>query len=204
MKTTDSYDKHQELKCLLREKGYSRYSQRNGINKRWFLIVRAEGMILTPVKPELLLPLVMAVFGDCVLDKFSKKSIADSFSEDLGLLQAYLEETLDDFDGDLLCDTDVTTYLFFSNVALAVTAKEIVEIQYDDLSGYIWKSQIVDHSFDLQSVETSRESKFFDFIQGLCYCPIEAVGEERVCHLSSIMGAMLNNSNTVKFEQNEK
>lgn len=186
------------MQQLLREKKNFLYLPKCGSNKRLAKIIRVDGMILTQIEQESLLPLAIECFPKVDKDNSRVKSEAEIFAEDPAVFLAYLEKTLDHFDGQFNQDSATTTFLYFKRTALAITAKTIVELNYNDLPGYIWRSQIIDHNLDLQSIQSAKESKFFDFIQGLCYFSVEATEEDRICHLSSIMGAMLNTSSHCK------
>jgi len=200
MKNKNNNAVHREVQRILREKGFFLYRPKN---KKRPQIVSVDAMVVTPVEPEVLLPIV----ADCYRKDAEKNSLEETTAEIFEIepetFLAYLKMTLDYFDGTFLVGTATTTYLFFKNGVFEVTAGDITKIEYGDLPGHVWNRQIVDYDLDLQSIASVKEGKFYDFIDALSYFAIEAFAEERVCHLSALIGSLLNNYNNVNNPEDQ-
>jgi len=195
MKNKNNSAVHREVQRILREKGFFLYRPKN---KKRPQIVSVDAMVVTPVEPEVLLPIV----ADCYRKDTEKNSLeemtAKIFEIEPETFLAYLKMTLDSFDGTFLVGTATTTYLFFKNGVFAITADDITRMEYADLPGHVWSRQIVDYDLELQSIESVKEGKFYDFIDALGYFAIEALAEGRVNHLATLIGSLLNNYNDEK------
>jgi len=183
---------HLNLQRILREKGFSLYRPKNHKRPR---IVCVEGNVVTPVEPEVLLPIVLEIYMKDAEKNSLEEITAKIFENEPETFRLYLEMTLDPFDGTFRNDSSTTTHFYFKNGVLAVTADDITRIEYADLPGHVWNRQIVDFDLDLQSIESVKKGKFYDFIDALGYFAIEAFAEERVCHLTALLGSLLNNYN---------
>jgi len=186
---------HLLVQRTLRERGFSLYRPKNG---GWPRIVIVESMIVTPVEPDAVLPIVLEIFRTDVEKNSLEEIVAEVFELEPDTFWLYLEMTLDPFDGTFLVGTATTTYLFFKNGVFAITAGDITRMEYADLPGHVWSRQIVDYNLDLQSIASVKEGQFYDFIDALGYFAIEELAEERVCHLSALIGSLLNNYNDEK------
>lgn len=70
------------------------------------------------------------------------EKVATIFS-DKGGLMAMLVEIEDNFIQD---DKD-STWLFFRNIAIKITSEDVTPFEYKTLTGYIWKSDIIDRDY---------------------------------------------------------
>jgi len=183
---------HFEVQRILREKGFFLYKPKNHLRLQ---IVKVDNRVVSPVNQEVLLPLVVEVYRRDAEKNSLEDIVAEVFELEPDTFRVYLEMTLDTFDGTFQKDTATTTNLFFKNGVFIVTADEITKIEYRDLTGYVWSRQIIDHELDLQTIESVKEGKFYDFIDALCYFAIDGYHEDQVYHLSTLIGSLLNNYN---------
>ena len=70
------------------------------------------------------------------------EKVATIFS-DKGGLMAMLSELEDNF----IKDTADSTWLFFKNIAIKITPEDITPFEYKTLTGFIWKSDIIDRDY---------------------------------------------------------
>jgi len=195
MKIVSNNAVHLEVQRILKEKGFFLYRPKN---KKRPQIVSVDAMVVTPVEPEVLLPIVQECYRKNAEKNSLEEVTAKIFEDEPETIRLYLQMTLDQFDGTFMTDTATTTHLFFKNCVFAVTAGDITRMEYRDLPWYVWSRQIVDHDLELQSIESVKEGKFYDFIDALGYFAIEALAEDRVNHLSTLLGSLLNNYNNEK------
>lgn len=87
--------------------------------------------------------------------------VSSIFSPDGGIM-AMLNELEDKF----IWDDKNSTWLFFSNLAIEVTAKEYILHEYSKLTGYIWKSSIIDREFYQHDFASCDADKFIEILGG--------------------------------------
>ncbi len=155
-----------------------------GINKTYFAeeeptLIRRKVNILEELHGHVLFD----VIRDSVIGKMSK--YIDISSEETGstliprikLVQVYHKHMTkilnDDFKAlclkktvTLLEDTIDMAFLFYQNRVIKVTATGIYEVEYSDLDGAIWKSQILGRPFNPSS--SSKKGEFEQFIENVC------------------------------------
>ncbi len=92
-------------------------------------------------------------------DKMYEK-VSTIFSKDGGLI-AVLKELDDNF----IRDTKHSIWLFFSNLAIEINS-QIIPHEYNELTGYIWRSSIIQRDFYECAFEESDGNKFLDILAG--------------------------------------
>jgi hypothetical protein len=73
---------------------------------------------------------------------------------------------LDTTDIDMLEDTSDKCYLYYNNCTVEITKDKIVEHEYIDIDGYVWKKQIIDRKFTKNDHHGSEFRKFLWLISG--------------------------------------
>lgn len=194
MNKLDFEDKYLKMKCLLREGGYFKYTPKNGSSRRSSEIVQVSGKKVSPMGLGTLYLSKMECLPEGEKENSLKKSFAEIYAFDFGAFRADLEENLDDFEGPFLSDTTGKTYLFYTDTALEITAKEIAKIKYDDLAGYVWADQIVDHDFNSLPLKSVKDSALYEIFSELSTFVFEDIAEPRKQHLISMIGCLLNDS----------
>lgn len=91
-----------------------------------------------------------------------------------------------------ISDTKDTSYLYYKNCAVKITAKEISPIDYLDLGGYVWKDHVIDRNFIRCSV-TDR-CDFKRFISNINYAD-----HERIKSMESTIGFLLHGYKNLSF-----
>lgn len=82
-------------------------------------------------------------------------------------------------------DTEDTSYFYFNNGVVAVTADNIKLIPYKDFEGVIWEDGIKKHDIDLENFDKSVFKTFMEKIVGI------EDGSERLLALETAMGYLL-------------
>ena len=73
---------------------------------------------------------------------------------------------LDSTDINMMEDTAETCYLYYNNCAVEIGKDTIIEHEYIDLNGYVWKKQIIDRKFSKYDHHDSEFRKFLWLIAG--------------------------------------
>lgn len=95
---------------------------------------------------------------------------------------------LETIDVEFKKDTADTCYLYYKDSAVKITKNEIEEINYIDLSGYIWKNQCIDRVYKKVGHKDSMFRKFIWLISGQ--------DENRYNSLRSVIGYLLHSYKT--------
>lgn len=87
-----------------------------------------------------------------------------------------------------------TAYIFYQDKAAKVTAKGIEPVEYKDLPGYIWASQIIPRPLPSQATGANIWAQFIDKISGR----LDTSGQwqpdlQRLTHLKSALGYLMHN-----------
>lgn len=100
---------------------------------------------------------------DFVLDQLltmDDKSIYNFFAERTKYFEEKFLTLLGTIDIFFISDTKDTSYIYFRNCALRITADNIEQIDYVDLGGYVWKSHVIDRMYFDNEFEGSDFQKF--------------------------------------------
>ncbi len=77
--------------------------------------------------------------------------------------------TLQQFSHPLKRDSKNTANIYFKNGICEISKDKIVFVSYENITGYIWDSQIIDHEFQLASYdEVKSSSEFYSFLHDIC------------------------------------
>jgi hypothetical protein len=95
-----------------------------------------------------------------LLSSGEEQSIAEFYNQ-YGVITEQIKKVLDPIEPKILSDDVDTCYLAYQNVVVALTKTEIAHLDYKDLPGMIWDSQIIDRDFG----EEDGTAVFQQFIQ---------------------------------------
>ena len=88
-------------------------------------------------------------------------------------------------------DTIDTSYLYFENCAVKITKEEVVAIDYLELDGSVWKSQVINHNYE--PCETNL-GDYKEFVSNIC-----DQNSERIKTMESTIGFMLHGHKNVSY-----
>jgi len=168
---------HTDLYSYLEQQGF--YSvEKNGVD------------IFVQIKDNIVVETSKKIMKNCALNYVNAhgdKAVKDTFRKNVnnlfsnGLLDLLTQKEL-----TYLRDTKKKVYKSFKNGIVKVTKKDIELIPYNQIDGYVWKEDIIDHKFDNQSGKTDFK-KFCKLISNSEESP------ERYKSLRSILGYALSN-----------
>lgn len=81
---------------------------------------------------------------------------------DSGGVMSMLERLEDKF----ITDTQTETWIFFKNYAVKITGEEILPMQYKEVSGYIWSTNIIDRNFYNDDYSNCDAERFVQILGG--------------------------------------
>jgi hypothetical protein len=111
----------------------------------------------------------------------------------------YREKTLFYYDNLLLMpaieileikDTADTSYMFFKNCLLRITAKGLEKIKYDDINGHVLEKDIIGYELTSEDCDNAI-GKFNFFIQDICENENQEISENNFESLITIIGYIL-------------
>ncbi len=112
----------------------------------------------------------------------------------------YKEKSLFNYDNLLLMpvmeineikDTADTSFLFFKNCVMRISQYGGIEkLSYDELSGHVFETDIIDFSLETDDVERN-EGEFYSFLKDICSHEDPETAELNLRSLESIIGYML-------------
>jgi hypothetical protein len=89
-----------------------------------------------------------------------------------------------------IVDTADTSYMFFKNCVLRVTAKGVEKIKYDDISGHVFEKDIIDYKLKCEDCDDA-VGKFNLFLQDICENDNREIEENNSESLITILGYIL-------------
>lgn len=170
---------------------------------RRFILVRIEHRIIFEIDIIWIRNFVkqkIESLPDQISENFTRKDLQELFLK--GVSQYINSEKLSEFNLEtieFLQDTQHTAYFFFKNGFVEVTKDTIKLKSYKELSGYIWKSQIINHKFEVVTDTTKIEAfDFSRFIENICSIrlPEKKLDVERHEALICTIGYLLHNYRT--------
>jgi len=111
----------------------------------------------------------------------------------------YKEKSLFSYDNLLLMpvieideiqDNADTSYLFFKNCVLRITASGIEKLKYDDIQGHVFEDDIIDFELVYDNVERNT-GEFFMFLQDICSNENIQIEDYNLESLMTIIGYVL-------------
>jgi hypothetical protein len=107
---------------------------------------------------------------DDVKDDMTEK-ISTIFQESGGLITAHMKQ----LEGEFIKDAKDSTWFFFSNFAVKVTANEFETVLYKDLPGYVWERNILDRRFQSADFNDCDAEKFCRILGGENYTMLRQI-----------------------------
>lgn len=152
----------------------------HGIYKYWLdestsVFVKVENFIVTEINIEKIVDIVKSLISqlpNSISDNFSNNDLWEVFLQKLKFFisKEYLS-TLKSLDLPFITDTQKCSYVFFNNCFVVVSKDSVLVKKYSDLSGYIWKEQIINFNFSLIPAEQSFDTNsciFGKFSELIC------------------------------------
>ena len=180
------YDYNGEIKLISHK--YKQFLEQNGFFK--YYPVGNENYIFVKIEENLVSDTNSSRIKDFVLDYL--------YSGDFGLMPYdYMASATKYFKDDYLSFLDTTNiefkedtqdkcYLYFKNCAIEITSKGIIEIDYLELTGFVWKKHIIEREFKKIDIDIADKSEFKQF---LTYISDENV--ENFNSIISVIGYLL-------------
>lgn len=173
---------YQQYKQWLQQRGYYRYCYA----PNQYMFVQIENNILTQVYKKDIRKTVLDYI--LALDLTAEHATNDDIFEYIAKLESKIFsdgilEMLDEKDVEFCKDTRTNAFYFFTNLAVVITAQGINTLQYSELPGLVWNSQIIDHHIVIQGDVTN---DFMSFIKNVTACDTD-----RFRSVSSIAGFLL-------------
>ena len=115
--------------------------------------------------------------------KENKLDVFDAMAKSPRYFNNEFLSMLDTIDFNTVKDEKDISWLYYKNFALKITKDRIEKIKYDDLDGYVWKSQVIERDY----IETDHhDSEYRSFIW---YCAGEKTNNYN--SLKSVIGYLL-------------
>jgi hypothetical protein len=89
-----------------------------------------------------------------------------------------------------IADTADTSYMFFINCVLRITAHGVEKIKYEDVEGHVFQKDIIEHELKCEDCE-GFTGKFNLFLQDICENENQEVAENNYESLTTIIGYLL-------------
>lgn len=178
-----------KLLKFLNELGFYRYDLENGE----FVFIKVTDNVIRQVARKDIMDVFFA-YLDGLPDKgVSKEHIKNKF---LKGIETYFSQNFLSRLGVLpnlkfAKDTKEKALLFFKNCFVEITADKIKTLPYNELEGFIWHTQTIQHDFYFE--ELNPQSDFYRFVFYVC-----KENTERVKVLSTLLGYLLHTYEFVK------
>jgi len=174
----------------LNDKGYRFYGPALGPKQ----ILKIEGKELTKIDPFSLRSYVQYFPPKKESSNQEDKAGEQIYAEHTEVLLASFIEILKPFTGNFLQDSDKVKYFIYRNKALEITANGIVEMKHDDLPGYFWSSQVIQHNFTLLPVQAAKNNAFYLLLEEFSSFSYQAMSTQKLSHLTSLIGRLVNHT----------
>lgn len=149
--------------------------------------------IIEPVGKDFMLSMCKAFINFVIPDEQTKSAVIDALHRSTSIFSETNQFLVDAKEVDTVEDTADSSYFFFKNSAVRVTTDNIELIPYDQLSGCVWKSNIIDFNIKLEDASiVSHQTVFFKFLMDITRKTNDVEGSnKRLAHLFSLIGYML-------------
>lgn len=124
-------------------------------------------------------------------DRVQDYSIWDFFAENTKYFKDDFLSMLPSIEIDFVQDTASESYLFFRNVAVKITDKDVIPVEYESLNGWVWKEQMIDRDFDILKECTTDFEKFIGNVGGN--------DKKRIATIESTIGFLLHSYKDPKY-----
>lgn len=155
--------------------------------KQWDLIYIKNNIVEVIAKDDLKKKVFdhIKTFNDDALYEYFASVVRNVFSDEI-------LELIDDRKVDFLKDKADEINFYFVNKVVTLTKKEVKFSDYDDLPGFIWKSQILSREYNggptIDDLDEGRESDFAKFMFN-----VSGQDAKRYASMMSVVGFLLHN-----------
>lgn len=126
---------------------------------------------------------------DAVAEEHQVLPVLDSLHKNVRFFGKRNQYMLKELKLNFIRDTRSSSYLFFKNGIVEITADAIRLKSYENMDGCVWKKNIVDHEFTpLSYEELSANFDFFHFLQDITKVDDTEASENRFNSLFSVIG----------------
>jgi succinate dehydrogenase flavin-adding protein (antitoxin of CptAB toxin-antitoxin module) len=175
---------HIQFKQFLEDSGFYKYCPEGGKN---YVFVRVTNNLIDHTSEK--------EIKDFVLNHLLEMDDIDIYNYFADNTRFFKEEflsMLSTIDIYFIADTKESSYLYYRNCAVKITADNVTPIDYLDLGGYVWKDHVIDRNFVRCSV-TDR-CDFRKFIAN-----INNHDEQRIESMESTIGFLLHGYKNLSF-----
>jgi len=127
------------FKKFLEDNGFYKYCPEGGKN---YVFVKVTNNLIDHTSEK--------EIKDFILDKlyhFEDVSIYNYFAEQTRFFREEFLTLLGTIDIYFIADTKDSSYLYYRNCAVQVKKDEVIDIDYVDLGGYVWKDHVIDRVY---------------------------------------------------------
>ena len=127
------------FKKFLEDSGFYKYCPEGGKN---YVFVKVTNNLIDHTSEK--------EIKDFILDKlyhFEDVSIYNYFAEQTRFFREEFLTLLGTIDIYFIADTKDSSYLYYRNCAVQVKKDEVIDIDYVDLGGYVWKDHVIDRVY---------------------------------------------------------
>jgi len=163
------YDFYGELKLIPHK--YKQFLEQNGFYK--YYPIGNENYIFVKIEENLVSDTNSSRIKDFVLDYLYSGNFGLKPYDFMASATKYFKDDylsfLDTANIDFKDDTQDKCYLYYKNCAIEITKDGIKEVDYIELSGFVWKKHIIDREFkqlDIDIVDNCEFKQFLTYIAG--------------------------------------
>jgi len=132
---------HNKFRDFLVSKGFYKFYPEGSVN---FIFVRRVSNRVSNVTDGLIKDFVLKYLEKEITDT----SIWDFFAENTRYFKDNFLSFLPQITINFVEDTAKESYLFYQNIAVRITDKEVIPMEYDSLKGWVWDDQMLDRDYN--------------------------------------------------------
>lgn len=177
------------LHAFLMENGFGKLSTGNLDDA---ILIRIEGRIVKTVTNKDIRGFCWKYIDETYVfpDPAEKTQVKNGFYNERMLFSNDNLLLLPDIQINEVLDTADTSYMFFKNCILKITADGVQKMQYDEIQGHVFREEIIDYELKTKDVEDCK-GEFYMFIQDLCLHENKQIESNNLESLMSIIGYVL-------------
>lgn len=175
---------HIQFKQFLEDSGFYKYCPEGGKN---YVFVRVTNNLIDHTSEKEIKDFVLNHLLE--LDDIT---VYNYFADNTRFFKEEFLSMLSTIDIYFISDTKDTSYLYYKNCAVKITASDVTPIDYLDLGGYVWKDHVIDRNF-VKCFVTGK-CDFKKFISNINHSD-----EERVRSMESTIGFLLHGYKNLSF-----
>lgn len=131
---------HWIFKDFLEGNGFFKYAPHNSTK---FVFVKVTDNLIDRVSEELVKDFILDY-----VESFEEMDVYNYFLDKTRYFKSDFLSMLKTVNVHFVADSMDHSFIYFRNVAVKVTKKEITKVDYLDLDGYVWRDQVIDRDFD--------------------------------------------------------